>query len=202
MRRFNKLSRGFTLVELMIVVAIIGVLAALAIFGVTKYLAAAKTAEARNSIGAIARGAVSAWEREVAGNNVAFLAGAGSAALTHQMCPSVTARVPTIAQIRGVKYQTTADAFATPQWSCLKFTMDRPTHYSYYYVADAAGHAAADADATNVAIANADFLATAVGDLDGDNTNSEFALGGQIRTVNNNTTITTTPQISEYQAEE
>src|SRR5687767_379950 len=44
-----KSKRGFTLVELMIVVAIIGVLAALAIYGVRKYLTNAKSAEARSA---------------------------------------------------------------------------------------------------------------------------------------------------------
>ena len=61
--KLNKLrnKRGFTLVELMIVVAIIGVLSALAIYGVRKYLTNAKTAEGRMGLGRIAKDAQVCW---------------------------------------------------------------------------------------------------------------------------------------------
>lgn len=49
-------SNGFTLIELMIVVTIIGILAALAVVGYSKYLTEAKTSEAREIITSIKAG--------------------------------------------------------------------------------------------------------------------------------------------------
>jgi prepilin-type N-terminal cleavage/methylation domain-containing protein len=46
-------TRGFTLVEMMIVTVIVGVLAVLAVYGVSKYIASSKTGEAIQMIGSI-----------------------------------------------------------------------------------------------------------------------------------------------------
>src|SRR5580698_2325224 len=90
MRRYlmRKANRAFTLIELMIVVAIIGILAVLAIYGVRKYLANAKTAEARNSLGQIAKDAATEYERESMAGTV--LPAGQTALMSRALCASAT----------------------------------------------------------------------------------------------------------------
>lgn len=199
MRRRMKNEAGFTLIELMIVVVIIGILAVLAIFGVRKYLSSAKSAEATNTLGAINRAAVAAYERESA--PAQLIEGASSAQTLHKLCAS-SAAVPTSdAAIQNKKYTANTAAnvdyhlgggAAPTGWMCLKFEMSEPQYYRYKYTA-----AASPALATNVtAPAGANWLSEARGDLNGDGTFSGFLTGGKISTSGQPVTFTEISQMN------
>src|SRR5437762_12992781 len=103
--RWLRARRGFTLVELMIVVAILGVLAALAVYGAKHYLVAAKTSEAKEGVGAIARQATIVFEGEHAPSQV-VAEGQSSSTTSHVLCLSAIP-VPSAGVPKGVKYQPT-----------------------------------------------------------------------------------------------
>jgi type IV pilus assembly protein PilA len=188
--RFNltkKSKEGFTLIELMIVVAIVGVLAVLAVYGVRKYLANAKTAEARNSLGQLAKDAATAVEREK--GTTAILTPGGSSSLMRSFCDAAT-QVPT-SVMAAQKYQSSkADwnsGSATGGWQCLKFSLEEPQYYSYTYWASGGTSAS-----------NGGFTAQAFGDLNGDGITSTFTVTGSAYSGS----VAISPNVQETNPEE
>jgi len=198
MRAYKRLGKqGFTLVELMIVVAIIGVLAALAIYGVSRYFANAKTAEAKNTIGAISRAASAAFEREIATAEI-LAPGAGGSQSSHALCKStgypIPATVPVGNKINPDPANYSQDA-QDEGWTCMRFSLDQPIIYQYNY-RQGSGYVVAAAPDPG---ANG-FEASATGDLDADGTYAYFARGGSIDTTTGTLTVATQVYIeAEYE---
>jgi type IV pilus assembly protein PilA len=164
------------LVLVAISVPMVGIMAALAIYGVRKYIATAKTAEAKNTIGAITRAAVAAYEREDFGGGI--IPDGKKAVSLHHLCKSATPVPRTVpkaikympSSAPGVDFQAgSADA----GWPCLKFAVTMPMYYQYMYETGAgSGKSGATA---------AGFEVSARGDLDGNGVTSFFACGADVR---------------------
>jgi type IV pilus assembly protein PilA len=164
---------------------LVGPMAVLAIYGVRKYIANAKTAEARYSLGEMARDASVEYESDSLDDQI--LKPGAPLAATHHLCASASRSVPASATaIQGRKYQSSAsdwqvDAPQHAGFACLKFSLDAPQYFMYSYAATGTS-----------------FTGTANGDLNGDGVLSTFQIQGQIA----GGTLNVAPSIQETNPQE
>ncbi len=150
---------GFTLVELMIVVAVLGVLVATALPSFAAFVRRSKTSEAVEKLAYLFRmsSTYATGERSLRAVRTAPLP---------TMFPQSVARTPA-AIPRAVRVVDPAGAWNQPTWEALSFAISDPHYYSYEYVSSGGSSTAM-------------FSARGVGDLDGDGRASTFERSGRL----------------------
>jgi type IV pilus assembly protein PilA len=173
----NKLlskKEGFTLIELMIVVAIIGILAAIAIPAFVNYVKRSKTSEAQANLKSLFTGAAAYYESENWSQGV-MPAGASAGAATHcTVSNAATGFTPTDEKYVIDWTQETDRA----QFKALNFAVADPVYYGYSVTVPlpgACGHAPSELDL---------YAFTATGDLDNDTVMSSFVMEAGSNTDN------------------
>ncbi len=115
-RSIKRLMAGFTLVELMIVVVILGILAAVAIPAFTRYVKRSKTSEATGNLAKIYQGEVSYYQ-------------ASAERQTSAVFVNATAN-PSTAPSSG-KYVANVASWNATGWREIGFTLDTGSYYQY-----------------------------------------------------------------------
>jgi prepilin-type N-terminal cleavage/methylation domain-containing protein len=143
-------TAAFTLIELMIVVAIIGILAAIALPSFSLYIRTVRSAEATTNLSTMFKGASSYYAREVAAK------GLGASASGSCSVPSTAGTLP--AAPDDQKHQ--VDFSAVPTYEALGFSSPDPVYFGYGVTS--AGATCGNTGNTDI------YTFYAIGDLDGD----------------------------------
>ena len=160
----HRRNYGFTLIELMIVVAIIGILAAIAIPAFANYVRRSKTSEAASNLKALFVGAATYYEQE---NWTGGVVTAGSAGSAGAHCTVSSATSSWVADDEKFVPDWSSEAAA---YASINFAPVDPLYYAYG-ITSAAGSACGNA-ANDVTV----YTFFANGDLDGDNIESTFRI--------------------------
>jgi type IV pilus assembly protein PilA len=132
----DRASRGFTLIEMMIVVAILGMLAAIAIPAFQKYVRRSKTTEAVMNLRKLFDGSVVYYERDHSDRQGGVLVpqfpGVG---LNYGPAPGNN---PCCGQT-GDKCVPDPDAWKHPVWQALSFAVSDPHYFWYMYISAGLG---------------------------------------------------------------
>ncbi len=161
MNKLMSKKEGFTLIELMIVVAIIGVLAAIAIPAFINYVKRSKTSEAGSNLKAMFTGASAYYQNENAPRGLVAAGAVAPAATACTVLAQVAGAVPT-------ESKQSVDFSILPSYVALGFASSDPLYYQYHVIGS-------DGSCGNAPASNL-YTFQAQGDLDGDATFSTFEI--------------------------
>jgi prepilin-type N-terminal cleavage/methylation domain-containing protein len=154
-------THAFTMIELMVVVSILGVLAAIAIPSFVGYVRRSRTAEAMQTLGSLYTAASSLYVSEHAGRHVTSTVVTACVAESNTLSPAV----PTSAKQRFI---------GGPGFTQLAFNLSDFVYYGYGITS--IGNAGGITCFSNPSLVAEVYTFYARGDLDADGTQSTFEL--------------------------
>lgn len=179
------LVRGFSVVELLIVLMIVGILSTVSLYGLQKYVARSKATEATTALGGIRRGVLAHAEKDRMRADVLDLGDVSAEEAGGPLCGTATDVPTNFASVRGRKYQPKNGAGsdyetgdAATGWVCLRYRNDQPQFYQYGYKLGPPPVLPADWGVPGGVAPSETWTAYAHGDLDADGQASWHVLTG------------------------